>query len=188
MAALLNDGSGNFTDGTAWVFGSLPGILFWCTHSRPAHQRFDAGPHHIGIGSFCGPRVLLQRANATASSSTTSSSSLPSHPAVRHLLAAALGGGLGGGLSFLLLLCACCCVLAILCCCCALCLIVLLAIVAVALVASCRRRHRPLCRGRCRRRLLPRPRQEGEEGGRRDGRDGCLLPSSPMPNARASTA
>jgi tRNA A-37 threonylcarbamoyl transferase component Bud32 len=134
MAALLNDGSGNFTDGTPQVFGSLPGF----SHGALAVAQFtnDSMPDliHIGLGDFCGPRVLLQRANVSASS-TTSSSSLPSSSSGSSPLAAALGGGLGGGLGFLLLLCACCCVLAILCCCCALCLIVILAIVAVALVA-----------------------------------------------------
>jgi tRNA A-37 threonylcarbamoyl transferase component Bud32 len=138
MVALLNDGSGNFTDGTELLFGQLPGALFGSVVVAQLTNDSMADLMYIGEGSFCGPRVLLRRTNTTTSS--TSSSSLPSPSSSSSgssssSLAAALAGGIGGGLGFILLLCVFLIALAILCACCILCLIVLVVVVAVALVA-----------------------------------------------------
>jgi hypothetical protein len=66
MAALLNDGSGTFTDGTALVFGSSAGILLRGALAV-AQLTNDPMPdliQHRRMESFCGPRVLLQRSNS----------------------------------------------------------------------------------------------------------------------------
>jgi hypothetical protein len=104
LYALLNDGLANFVDGTAEVFGSLPG--FENGRLVIADLNNDTKPDlaHSGQWSFCGPRVLLQRLSTPTSttsspSSFTSSSSLAPAASSSSSLFSALG-------SILLLLCA----------------------------------------------------------------------------------
>jgi hypothetical protein len=98
MAALLNDGSGNFVDETAQVFGSIPAFANGAI--AIAQLTGDSKPDliNVGTGLFCGPRVFLQ--NDSSPSSSTTSSMLP--PLASD--ASSLDGTITGGLGFLLLL------------------------------------------------------------------------------------
>src|SRR3989338_7866557 len=133
MSALLNDGSGNFTDGTAQVFGPLPGF-YWGAIAVGQFTN-DAMPDliHIGIGDFCGPRVLLQRFNTSTLTSTSATPASTGSSSSANV--AALAGGLGGGPGAPLPLFAR-CPLPLPCCCCALCCLLILVVAAATLLVA----------------------------------------------------
>lgn len=132
--ALLNDGSGNFSDGTSEVLGQVPGFVFGSLAIGQFTNDLKPDLINIGLGFFCGPRIFVQRENISFTTTLHSNVSLSSgSPSSGNI--GALIGGLGGGLGFLLLLllCSCCCVLVLLCCCCAVCIGILVAVIAVAM-------------------------------------------------------
>lgn len=136
LAALFNDGTGNFTDGSALVFGTLPGFQYGGMAVAQFTNDSMLDLINSGRGSFCGPRVLLQNSSSEASSSSSSSS--PSTSGSSSANIGAIAGGLAGGLGFLLL-CAVCCVIVLLSCCCLLCMLAIIfaaaAVVGVVVLA-----------------------------------------------------